>query len=179
MLRPLPVWALVLTALIAVACELGPRARPVAHSNLDLYTPQGWTLARSLAEDGRRAASAWIRRGETMETWQQRITLHSWSLTQPREGSLHDLLSKRIRHTQMSCPGALTWRVLEDRGDSLLYEVIAKPCLGFEAHHMIGYMMQSHEQRYELCYAAKGGELSEGQRYVWMNWVQHLQSAAI
>lgn len=179
MLKPLPVWTLVLTALIVVACQIGPQARPAAHSAVNLYAPQGWTLARSLEEDGRRAASAWIRQGETMESWNQRITLHSWSLKQPHQGSLRGLLAKRIRHAQMSCPGALTWRVLEDHGDSLLYEVIAKPCLGFEAHHMIGFLIEDREQRHELCYAAKGAELSEGQRYVWLNWVQHLQSAAI
>ena len=176
--KALTLWALVLSALIAVACEAVPLTERPA-TTLDLQTPQGWALAQSMEEEGRGQTSLWLRRDESLDAWTQRVALRSWSGKGPGEGSLRVLLAGRMRQLQRSCPGALVWSVLDDHGHGLLYEVVAQPCLGFDAHHMVGYLVETGEGRHELSYIRKGGAMTEGPRHVWLTWVRNLETAAI
>ena len=179
--KALTLWALVLSALAAVACEavpLGARSEPPPGATLNLQTPEGWTLAQSIEEEGDRRSRLWLRRDESLDGWTQRVALRSWNGKGPGEGSLRRLLDRRLGQFQVSCPGALTWRVLEDHGHGLLYEVVAEPCLGFAAHHMVGYLMETADGRHDLSYIRKGGVLTEGPRHAWLTWVQQLRSTA-
>ena len=179
--KALTLWALVLSALVAVACEAVPlseKSGTAPGTALDLQPPDGWALAHSIEEERDRSASLWLRRDESRDAWTQRIALRSWTGKGPGEGSLRRLLDRRMSQFEMSCPDALTWRVLEDHGHGLLYEMVAEPCLGFAAHHMVGYLMETAEGRHDLSYIRKGGVLAEGPRHAWLAWVRRLQSTA-
>ncbi len=177
MLKPLSCWALVATALAVVACEVAPQARTPADNALNPALPQGWVLGKSLEEEGRRKVQAWVPAGQTVEDWGQLITLNSWSAEHLGPTNLRAVLADRRQQTDRSCPGQVEWRVLEDRGDSLVYEMVAEACLGFAAHHQIGRLLLEDTQRYELSYARKGGPMSKGQRRTWLDWIHRSQTA--
>lgn len=77
---------------------------------------------------------------------------------------LKDFFEKR-------CPGGVTWNIVSNDENGLLYERFSEPCRGQPREHTIGRLLDGKYDRWKLYYSERVSRIPADERRKWIAWL--------
>ncbi len=164
--------ALISIILSGVSATAAPRDNT---EHLDFTSDQGWKLGNSSEVRGHYLIMEFIREGDDINNWKELMTVQNFAKSSGYRSpgqTLDDLKAAREKR----CPGATQWNVIDQKGNSILYEWQAKPCDGEPEQHEVARILYGKHNVFFLHYAVKVYQMPADAR---AEWIKKFSEAAI
>ena len=191
---------------IAFAIVVGASGCQTAAGGQDVIQylpPPGWgvpgvdyVVGNKQDVPGRYSIIEWVRKGDSIQDWDELITTEDWRLDFVRqaEGSVGQYAAKQRRDQESLCAEQTRWNVVSETETDITYEIWFEPCPALADHYRsAGYPVlakiaeiHSYEvarifdgrwNRFRLSYAAKGVQPSDQERAKWLDWLKSARIA--
>ncbi len=79
--------------------------------------------------------------------------------------ALKDFYEKR-------CPGLVTFNLISEDKNGVIYDRFSKPCRGHPTEHTIGRVFDGKFDRWKIYYSERTARIPDGERQMWIAWLK-------
>lgn len=165
-------------AFSAIPCSLACAASAGDLEGVAIALPGDFQLANQQrdAKAGLNLAE-YVRKGDTLEDWDELLTVQSFALKRWGGGSPDEVLEATRRAREQACPDITTWNVIARDAHRVVYEWhTSAPCMGQPPQREIAVIAVGKLERFRIAYTTKASAIAARDRAL---WVQVLETSFI